>query len=80
LGRHGVTVNAIAPGSVLTGAGANEAAQMPAELTERVMRETPLGYFAAPEEMASIALFLASRDASYITGATIVANGGWCTN
>jgi NAD(P)-dependent dehydrogenase (short-subunit alcohol dehydrogenase family) len=80
LGRHGVTVNAIAPGSVLTGAGANEAARMPAELTERVMRETPLGYFAAPEEMASIALFLASRDASYITGATIVANGGWCTN
>jgi 3-oxoacyl-[acyl-carrier protein] reductase len=80
LGRHGVTVNAIAPGSVMTGAGASEAAQMPAELTERVIRETPLGYFAAPEEIASIALFLASRDASYITGAAIVANGGWCTS
>jgi NAD(P)-dependent dehydrogenase (short-subunit alcohol dehydrogenase family) len=44
-----------------------------------VLRETPLGYFADPREIASIALFLASDDASYVTGATILANGGWCT-
>ena len=80
LGRHGITVNAIAPGSVLSNAGVKEAAELPADLRERVMRETPLGYFAAPEEMASIAVFLASSDSSYITGATIVANGGWCTS
>jgi 3-oxoacyl-[acyl-carrier protein] reductase len=79
LGRYGITVNAIAPGSVLTPAGVQEAANLGAELKERVICETPLGYFAAPEEIASIALFLASDDASYITGATIVANGGWCT-
>jgi NAD(P)-dependent dehydrogenase (short-subunit alcohol dehydrogenase family) len=45
---------------------------------ERVLAETPLGRFARAEEIASIAVFLASEDASYITGATIVANGGWC--
>jgi NAD(P)-dependent dehydrogenase (short-subunit alcohol dehydrogenase family) len=80
LGRHGITVNAIAPGSVLSSAGTKEAAELPADRRERVMRETPLGYFAAPEEIASIAVFLASSDASYITGTTIVANGGWCTS
>lgn len=80
LGRHSITVNAIAPGSVLTALGKEEEAELPAELKERVIRETPLGYFAEPEEIASIAVFLASDDASYITGATIVASGGWCTS
>ena len=79
LGRFGITVNAIAPGSVLTEAGVEEEKHLPPDLKERVYRETPLGYFAAPREMASIAVFLASDDASYVTGATIVANGGWCT-
>jgi len=80
LGPFGVTVNAIAPGSVLSDAGKQETAALPPLLLERVMRETPLGYFAEPEEMASIAVFLASDAASYVTGATIVANGGWCTS
>jgi 3-oxoacyl-[acyl-carrier protein] reductase len=80
LGPFGVTVNAIAPGSVLSEAGKEETAAMPPLLLERVMRETALGYFAEPEEMASIAVFLASDAASYVTGATIVANGGWCTS
>ena len=80
LGPFGITVNAIAPGSVLSDAGKQETAALPPLLLERVMRETPLGYFAEPEEMASIAVFLASDAASYVTGATIVANGGWCTS
>jgi NAD(P)-dependent dehydrogenase (short-subunit alcohol dehydrogenase family) len=42
--------------------------------------ETPLGRFAHPEEIASIAIFLASDDASYMTGTTILANGGWCSS
>jgi NAD(P)-dependent dehydrogenase (short-subunit alcohol dehydrogenase family) len=79
LGPFGITVNAIAPGSVLSEAGVREFAALAPELRERVLRETPLGYFADPREIASIAVFLASEDASYITGATIVANGGWCT-
>ena len=79
LGRDGITVNAIAPGSVLSERGWREFEALPVELRERVLAETPLGRFAQAEEIAGIAVFLASEDASYITGATIVANGGWCS-
>jgi 3-oxoacyl-[acyl-carrier protein] reductase len=78
LGSAGITVNAIAPGSVLSERGWKEFEALPVELRERVLAETPLGRFAQADEIASIAVFLASEDASYITGATIVANGGWC--
>jgi 3-oxoacyl-[acyl-carrier protein] reductase len=78
LGTAGITVNAIAPGSVLSERGWKEFEALPVELRERVLAETPLGRFAQADEIASIAVFLASEDASYITGATIVANGGWC--
>jgi len=80
LGRFGITVNAIAPGSVLSEAGVREFEALPEDLRERVMRETPLGYFADPREIASVAVFLASDDASYVTGATILPSGGWCTS
>ncbi len=80
LGPFGITVNAIAPGSVLSEAGQQEFAELPDDLRERVMRETPLGYFADPQEIASIAVFLASDDSSYVTGTTILASGGWCTS
>ena len=79
LGVAGITVNAIAPGSVLSARGWREFEALPLDLRERVIAETPLGRFAQAEEIASIAVFLASDDASYITGATIVANGGWCS-
>jgi 3-oxoacyl-[acyl-carrier protein] reductase len=78
LGPAGITVNAIAPGSVLSARGWREFEALPAELRDRVIAETPLRRFAQAEEIASIAVFLASDDASYVTGATIVANGGWC--
>jgi 3-oxoacyl-[acyl-carrier protein] reductase len=78
LGPDGITVNAIAPGSVLSARGWREFQALPGELRERVIAETPLRRFAEAEEIASIAVFLASDDASYVTGATIVANGGWC--
>jgi len=80
LGPFGITVNAIAPGSVLSEAGQQEFAELPKDLRERVIRETPLGYFADPREIASIALFLASDDSSYVTGTTILASGGWCSS
>ena len=78
LGTAGITVNAIAPGSILSERGWKEFEALPVELRERVLAETPLGRFAQADEIASIAVFLASEDASYITGATIIANGGWC--
>lgn len=80
LGPSGITVNAIAPGSVLSEAGIREEQSLEADRRERVKKETPLGRFARPEEIASIAVFLASDDSSYVTGATILANGGWCTS
>jgi NAD(P)-dependent dehydrogenase (short-subunit alcohol dehydrogenase family) len=80
LGRHGITVNAIAPGSVLTGPGIQERTELGDHLYDRVMTETALGYFAPPQEIASVVIFLASPDASYVTGATVLANGGWCTS
>ena len=43
---------------------------------ERVRNEVPLGRFAQLEEIARVALFLASDDASYITGASFAADGG----
>jgi 3-oxoacyl-[acyl-carrier protein] reductase len=79
LGRDGITVNAIAPGSVLSEKGQQEFRALPADLRERVLAETPLRRFARAEEIASIAVFLASDDASYVTGTTILANGGWCS-
>jgi NAD(P)-dependent dehydrogenase (short-subunit alcohol dehydrogenase family) len=80
LGRSGITVNAIAPGSVLTEAGLREYHSLAPERRDRVIKETPLNRFAQPDEIAQIAVFLASDDASYVTGATLLASGGWCSS
>ncbi len=74
LAPHGIRVNAIGPGSIMTDilkAVANDK-----EANDRIMSRTPLGRIGDPEEIASIAAFLASKDASYITGQTIYADGG----
>ena len=74
LASRGIRVNAIGPGSIMTKileSVANDKAAM-----ERIMSRTPLGRIGDPSEIASIAAFLASDDASYITGQTIYADGG----
>jgi NAD(P)-dependent dehydrogenase (short-subunit alcohol dehydrogenase family) len=74
LAPHGIRVNAIGPGSINTDmlyAVVSDKAAM-----DRVMSRTPLGRVGEPSEIASIALFLASDDASYVTGQTIYADGG----
>jgi 3-oxoacyl-[acyl-carrier protein] reductase len=67
-----VRVNCIAPGWILTkwGEGASDVWQ------ERVRRETPLGRWGTPEDIAKLARFLCSPDASYMTGQVINCNGG----
>ena len=75
LAPHNIQVNAIAPGWTET------------EMTRRMREDsarydwsinrTPLGRWAQPEEMAGIAIFLASAASNYVTGTTIVAEGGF---
>ncbi|WP_260479323.1 SDR family NAD(P)-dependent oxidoreductase [Kibdelosporangium aridum] len=72
LGRHGIRVNAVAPGVIET--------QLTADLSEDVLTEraeqTPLGRLGQPEEVAAVIRFLASDDASFITGQVLGVDGG----
>ncbi len=74
LAPHGIRVNAIGPGTVDTPINANFFA-MPG-MKERFLMRTPLGRIAQAEEIARVAVFLASDEASYVTGTTIYADGG----
>ena len=74
-GDQGIRANAICPGTVRTPIWAERIAKAP-DLLERIGRWYPLGRIAEPEEIAAVALFLASDDASFVTGAVIVADGG----
>jgi NAD(P)-dependent dehydrogenase (short-subunit alcohol dehydrogenase family) len=68
-----VRVNAVCPGYVLT---PMQKAEYTAEMLVEVNRKIPLGRHAEPEEIASLFVFLASDEAEYITGQTIVIDGG----
>ena len=74
LAPHGIRVNAIGPGSIMTDMLQAVATDLDAK--RRILARTPLGRIGEPDEIASIAVFLASQEASYITGQTIYADGG----
>ena len=74
LAPRGIRVNAIGPGTIMTEMGKSVMASE--EQRQRILSRTPLGRVGDPEEIASIAAFLASDEASYITGQTIYADGG----
>ena len=74
-GRYGIRCNAICPGAIDTPAFSSIKSQ-PYELADREAR-TALGRIGRPEEIAAAVAFLASPEASYITGATLVVDGGW---
>ncbi|MBC7342840.1 MAG: SDR family oxidoreductase [Clostridia bacterium] len=76
LAEFGINVNAIAPGRVRTAM----LSMVPKEVNEEFLRNVPMRRFAEPEEIAYVALFLASDLASYITGATLDVNGGFYMN
>jgi len=74
LAPHGIRVNAVGPGTIdtpiLAGVIKDKA------FREKVLSRTPLGRFGRPEEIAAIVAWLASEEASYITGTTLFADGG----
>jgi 3-oxoacyl-(acyl-carrier-protein) reductase len=72
VGRKGITVNAVAPGFIET----DMTHDLPDAVKQQVVAMTPLGRLGRPEEVAAVAVFLASDAASYITGQVIAVNGG----
>ena len=74
LAKYGIRVNAVGPGTIDTDI-VKAVADNPAAL-RKILSRTPLGRFGDPSEVASIAAFLASSEASYITGQTIFPDGG----
>jgi NAD(P)-dependent dehydrogenase (short-subunit alcohol dehydrogenase family) len=76
LGKDGVRVNAIGPGMIETPLNAEARANNP-ELMKTVLEHTPLGRTGKPEEIANVAIFLASDLASYVSGGIVMADGGF---
>jgi 3-oxoacyl-[acyl-carrier protein] reductase len=72
LARYNITVNGISPGYTRTEMTRAALEKHGAEIAKKI----PLGRAAEPEEIAAVIAFLASDDASYITGETINVNGG----
>ena len=73
---HGINVNAICPGAIDTdmAKGIKESGQL-----EQILLRIPKGRMGQPEDIANLAVFLASEESDYITGAAIVIDGGWLT-
>jgi acetoacetyl-CoA reductase/3-oxoacyl-[acyl-carrier protein] reductase len=67
-----VNVNAVAPGAIRTRAHD----RLPREVIDKVRTSVPMGYVAEPEDVAGVVAFLASDDARYVTGQSILIDGG----
>ncbi len=72
VGARGITVNVIAPGFVET----DMTADLPEERKAAIVAGVPLGRYAQPSEIADVAVFIASDNAAYISGAVIPVDGG----
>ena len=72
IGGRGITVNCIAPGAIATAM----TEKLTAEQRARLLGAIPAGRFGAPDDVAAAVIFLASPEASYITGQTLHVNGG----
>lgn len=76
LGPRKIRVNTIAPGGVET-EGVHRIGIIGSDFEKQMVANTPLGRFGQPQDIARVALFLASDDAGWITGERIVASGGY---
>lgn len=76
LGARGIRVNAINPGAVET-EGVHRIGMIGSDLQKDIEARTPLGRIGQPEDIAPIALFLASEDSAWMTGELLVASGGF---
>lgn len=72
LASRNINVNAVAPGFIQT----EMTAKLPDDLKEKMKEAIPLNKFGTPEDVAQVCLFLALEDSGYITGQTIVVDGG----
>lgn len=72
LASRGITVNAVAPGFI----GTDMTADLPESVKEKALSDIPLGRAGQPEDVANAVLFLASEQASYITGQVVHVDGG----
>jgi glucose 1-dehydrogenase len=75
LAPHGIRVNGIGPGTILTEL-AKTAVLGNADAKKKILSRTPLGRLGEPDEIARVAVFLASDEASYMTGQTLYPDGG----
>jgi NAD(P)-dependent dehydrogenase (short-subunit alcohol dehydrogenase family) len=75
LAPHRIRVNGIGPGTILTEL-AKTAVLGNREAERKILSRTPLGRMGDPDEIANVAVFLASDEASYLTGQTIYPDGG----
>ncbi len=73
LGKYGINVNAIAPGSIMT----DMYAAVPEEIQQKKLAGIPLRRYGQPDEAANVICFLASDEAAYITTQTITVDGGF---
>ena len=78
LGRYNIRVNAVCPGEILTPQWRDTFNRMPdpRKAMERLKRAIPLGRFCEPEEVARAVVWLASDEASFVSGAILVVDGG----
>ena len=76
LGAKNIRVNAIAPGGVDT-EGVQRVGVKGSDFEKQMVAEKPLGRFGEPEDIARVAVFLASDDAGWVTGERITVSGGY---
>jgi len=73
LGKYNIQINSVAPGPVKTDLLVKNYSQ---EVIKKLAKETPLGRIAKPDDIARAILFFASQDSDYITGQTLIVDGG----